>query len=83
MEQDKDVRIKIGHGTNGDIFEQLQKVKACNFCKHFKGYGLHWLSGFCSLKNETINGRYNTTAKTCGNFEVREELLEENIKKAK
>ena len=76
------MRIKIGHGTSGYIFEDLEKAKACNFCKHFKGYGLHSCEGHCSKLNKDISGgyigNYNKVANECGDFEVREELLEEN-----
>ena len=34
-------KIRVGFGTNGDIYEDLEKCKACNFCTHFMGYGLH------------------------------------------
>lgn len=48
------MQIKIGHGTFGDVYEDIEKVKACNYCIHFKGYGLHACSGFFvanSIKN--------------------------------
>ena len=50
------------------------KIKACNFCKNFRGYGLHWVSGFCILKGEEINGYYKRTAEKCNNFENRPEV---------
>ena len=74
------MRIKIGHGTNGYIFEEIEKVKACNYCIHFEGYGLHACSGHCSKFDKDINGgyigAYSETARECSNFEVRPELLE-------
>ena len=76
------MKIKIGHGTRGDIYEDLEKVKACNFCIHFKGYGLHACSGFCRKLNKELTGGYtggySKAAKDCTVFEVRPELLEEN-----
>lgn len=76
------MKIKIGHGTLGDIYEDLEKVKACNFCTHFKGRGLHACSGFCSKLNKELTGGYvggySKVAKDCTDFEVRPELLEEN-----
>lgn len=78
------IRIKIGTGANGPIFADLDKVKACNFCRHFKGYGLHAHSGHCFRLCKDIDGgyigNYGKTAKSCENFEVRTELLEENDK---
>ena len=80
------MRIKIGHGTNGDIFEDLEKVKACNFCKYFKGYGLHAVNGHCSKFNKDIDGgyigNYSTTAKRCIQFEVKEELIEKPLEES-
>ena len=76
------MKIRIGHGTNGYIFADLEKVKACNYCIHFKGYGLHACSGFCSKLNKELTGgyvgEYSKAAKDCTAFEVRPELLEEN-----
>ena len=74
------MRIRIGNGTNGYIFEDLEKVKACNYCKHFKGYGLHACSGYCFKLNKDIEGgyigNYSKVAKKCVDFEVKAELLE-------
>lgn len=76
------MRIKIGHGTNGNIYEDLEKVKACNFCIYFKGYGLHAHSGHCSKFNKNIEGgyigNYTKMAKECNAFNVKRELIEEN-----
>lgn len=74
------MKIKIGHSTLGDIYEDLEKVKAYNFCIYFKGYGLHACSGFCNKLNKelTDTGGYSKVAKDCTVFEVRPELLEEN-----
>ena len=76
------MKIKIGHGTLGDIYEDLEKVKACNFCIHFKGYGLHACSGFCYKLNKELaggyTGGYSKVAKDCTVFEVRPDLLEGN-----
>lgn len=35
------MKIKIGIGSNGDIYEDIEKVKSCHYCTHFQGYGLH------------------------------------------
>lgn len=74
------IRIKIGNGTNGYIFEELEKVKACNYCIHFKNCGLHSCSGHCSKFDKDITGgyigMYSKIARECSNFEVRPELLE-------
>jgi len=80
-----DYENKIGNGTNGYIFEDLEKVKACNFCTHFKVYGLHGCDGHCSKLNKDISGgyigNYYKVANECGDFEVSEELLEEKRNK--
>lgn len=76
------MKIKVGISTHGDIFEDLDKVKACNYCIHFKGYGLHACGGHCFKFDKDIIGgyigEYNKVAKSCNDFEVRSELLEEN-----
>lgn len=76
------MRIRIGTGTNGDIYEDLEKVKACNLCKHFLGFGLHACAGHCFLLNKDISGgytgNYHKVANECKNFEAQEWLLEEN-----
>lgn len=76
------MKIKIGHSTLGDIYEDLKKVKACNFCIHFKGYGLHACTGFCNKLNKELTGGYiggySKVAKDCTVFEVRPDLLEGN-----
>lgn len=73
------MEIKIGHGTNGDIYQDLEKVKGCNFCKYFKGYGLHALCGYCSkLGKEIVGGyigNYEKTAKVCPEFTVKPLLI--------
>ena len=73
------MKIKIGHGTNGDIYADLEKVKACNFCIHFKGYGLHAPIGHCSKFNKSIEGgyigNYTKMAKECKAFDVKPELI--------
>ena len=79
------MRIRIGHGTNGDIYEDLERVKACNFCIYFKGYGLHAHSGHCFKLDKDIEGgyigNYSKVAKKCGYFEVKAELLEKKENK--
>jgi hypothetical protein len=60
-----------------------EKVKSCNYCIHFKGYGLHACSGHCFKFDKDITGGYiggyTKTARECSDFEVRPELLEANI----
>ena len=77
------MRIKVGHGTNGDIYADLEKVKACNFCAHFKGYGLHACTGHCFKLNKNIDGgyigNYSKIAKECNYFNVKLELLEDGV----
>lgn len=74
------MRIRVGIGTNGPIFEDLDKAKACNYCTYFKGYGLHAFGGHCSRHNKEIGGgylgNYAKTAKECDCFNARSELLE-------
>lgn len=80
LEATNKMRIKVGHGTNGDIYADLDEVKACNFCIHFKGYGLHAHSGHCFKLDKDIEGgyigNYSKVAKKCVDFEVKAELLE-------
>ena len=74
------MKIRIGFGTNGDIYADLDKVKACNFCTHFKGYGLHACAGHCFKFDKDINGgyigNYSKVAQECDAFNVRPELIE-------
>lgn len=79
------MRIRVGFGTNGDIYRDLDEVKACNFCTRFKGYGLHACSGHCFKLNKDIGGgyigNYNKVAKECNDFDVKQELIENNTNK--
>lgn len=74
------MKIRIGFGANGDIYADLEKVKACNLCTSFRGYGLHACAGHCSKLNKDIDGgytgNYNKVAKECDYFNVRPELIE-------
>lgn len=74
------MRIRIGFGTEGDIYEDLEKVKACNFCTYFRGYGLHACSGHCFKFNKDIEGgyigNYSKVAKTCTDFDAIPNLIE-------
>lgn len=76
------MRIKVGIGTNGDIYADLEEVKACNFCTHFKGYGFHACAGHCPKLNKDIDGgyigNYSKVAKECKDFDVKQELIENN-----
>lgn len=79
-------KIKIGHylrdGKTGDIYEDYDKAKACNFCIHFKGYGLHGFAGRCFKFNKDITGgyvgNYSKVAQKCDSFECKPELLKED-----
>ena len=72
------MRIKVGIGTDGDIYADLDEVKVCNFCTHFKGYGLHAHSGHCFKLDKDIEGgyvgNYTKTAKECDVFDVKQDL---------
>ena len=50
------MKIRVGFGTNGDIYADLEKVKACNFCTHFRGYGLHACTGHCFKLDKDVDG---------------------------
>lgn len=76
-------KIRIGGSSlHGDILEDYEKAKACNFCTHFKGYGLHACAGHCDYKNEDIGGgyigNYRKAAKTCGGFDCNPKFLVED-----
>lgn len=68
------MKIIIGTSSkNGDILKDYDEAKACNFCIHFKGYGLHALAGRCFKYNKDITGgyvgNYSKVAKKCNSFE--------------
>lgn len=72
------MKIKIGISSkDGAILEDFDKAKSCQFCTHFKGYGLHAFSGRCVSKEKDIDyfGKYRETAKECDSFDCRPELL--------
>ena len=49
-------KIKIGISNRvGDILEDYEKAKACNFCTRFLDYGLHQFAGKCKVTGEDIN----------------------------
>lgn len=84
-------KIKVGTSSlYGDILEDYDKARACNFCTHFCGYGLHACCGHCDYKGEDIEGGYCQTqglsgpcyvgnyrkvGKDCEGFDCREEFL--------
>ncbi len=74
-------KIRVGFGTNGDIYEDLEKCKACNFCTHFMGYGLHAVAGKCLKKDKEISGgyigNYRKIAMECDSFDCKPDLLVE------
>ena len=75
-------KIKIGVSSlTGEILEDFDKAKACNFCSHFSGYGLHAFGGFCDYIKEDVlggyTGMYNRMAKDCDGFECKSDLLVE------
>ncbi len=73
------MKIRIGFSTNGNIYADLEKVKACNICTHFRGYGLHACIGHCLKLDKDIDGgyigNYNKVAKKCNDFNVKPELI--------
>lgn len=70
------MKIKIGIGSNGNIYEDVEKAKSCHYCTNFQGYGLHWFSGICKVNNTKIaSWDYSKTAKKCNCFNVREDLI--------
>lgn len=70
------MKIKVGIGPNGDIYEDIEKAKSCHYCTHFLGYGLHWFSGICKVNNtEIASWDYSKIAKQCNCFNVKEELI--------
>ena len=76
-------QIKIGTSSlKGDIYGDYEEHKACNFCIHFKGIGLHACCGDCVLNGKRIEGGYTggyrKTAKECESFDCKPELLKEN-----
>lgn len=75
------MRILVGFSsTKGNIYEDLEKVKSCHLCTHFKGYGLHACAGHCFKLNKDIEGgytgNYSKVAKECDSFDVKPELIE-------
>jgi hypothetical protein len=70
------MKICIGHGTDGEILEDLEKAKACNYCTKFMGLGLHWISGRCKeTGEELLYSEYQKAARDCENFECCPELI--------
>ena len=70
------MKICIGHGTGGEIIEDLEKVKACNFCTRFRGIGAHWLTGQCMEDGKTLfMTNYSKEAKGCDKFECKPNLI--------
>lgn len=70
------MKIKIGIGPNGDIYEDVEKVKSCHYCIHFQGYGLHWFSGICKNNNKEISSLdYSKKAKKCNCFNIKDEVI--------
>ena len=70
------MKICIGIGTDGEILEDLEKAKSCNFCTKFFGFGLHWISGRCKKNGkELFCIDYSKEAKNCNEFECKPELL--------
>ena len=47
------MKICIGIGNDGEILEDLEVAKSCNFCTKFRGLGLHYdVSGSCKETGE-------------------------------
>ena len=75
-------KVIIGYSSKeGELYGDYEKCKACNFCVHFMGYGLHWCAGKCLVTGEEISGgytgNYSKVAKNCSSFEYRPELIRE------
>ena len=43
-------------------------MKACNLCKKFKGFGLHWLAGTCFKHVEIPMFSYKEFAESCDDY---------------
>lgn len=74
------MKILIGSSSlKGPIYEDYDKAKACNFCIHFRGYGLHACAGHCFKLNKDIEGgyigNYRKIGKDCDNFKCIPERL--------
>lgn len=75
-------KIKVGTSSlNGDILKDYDEARACNFCTHFCGYGMHACCGHCDYKGEDIEGgyvgNYRKIGKDCEGFDCREKFLVE------
>ena len=44
-------------------------MKACNICKKFKGFGLHWLAGTCFKHEEIPMFSYKEFAESCDDYD--------------
>lgn len=44
-------------------------MKACNLCKKFKGFGLHWLAGTCFKHEEIPMFSYKEFAESCDDYD--------------
>jgi hypothetical protein len=70
------MKICIGIGIDGEILEDLEVAKSCNFCTKFRGLGLHYVSGSCKeTGEELLYSEYQKAARECGSFECRPELI--------
>ena len=68
------MKIITGISSNGGPSTMdYDKAKACNFCIHFKGYGLHACAGHCFKLDKDIEGgyigNYRKVGKDCDSFE--------------
>ena len=69
--------IESGGGASrpGPLEEQerLESMVQCNFCIHFRGYGLHACAGHCVKLDKDIGGgyigNYRKVGKDCDYFE--------------
>jgi hypothetical protein len=74
------MKIIVGSSSiSGDILVDYNEAKACNFCIHFRGYGLHACAGHCVKLDKDIGGgyigNYRKVGKDCDYFECRPALL--------
>ena len=68
------MKICIGYGNDGEILEDPEKAKACNYCTKF--ISSHWLSGYCKEKDKRLTCLdYRSEAKWCNEFECCPELI--------
>ena len=65
------MKICIGYSSkNGEILEDYNQAKACNFCTHIKLDGLHGFVGECQkFSKEICSWDFKKTAQSCNAFD--------------